>query len=292
MRRIARSSAILLSMQTTLPASCPLTDFDLARRLERTEAAANAAFVEARALADPSVGAAWMDVAGVYAMFDGPRSPLTQTFGLGLFEPVGERELGRLEAFFQDRGAPVAHEVCPLLPPSVLTLLNERGYQPIEFSSVLVRPVEVSLDVPPTPVSVRRVEAEEIDLWSRVAGAGWGSESAELGAFIEELGRVIGRAAGSHCFLAFLNDRPIAAATLCLGTDVALLAGASTVPEHRRQGAQLALLEARLRFAAERGAELAMMVAAPGSGSHRNAERQGFRNAYTRTKFQLRSGAA
>ena len=30
-----------------------------------------------------------------------------------------------------------------------------------------------------------------------------------------------------------------------------------------------------------------MMVAAPGSASQRNAERQGFRIAYTRTKWML-----
>jgi hypothetical protein len=76
---------------------------------------------------------------------------------------------------------------------------------------------------------------------------------------------------------------------LSLNGDVALLAGASTIPASRKQGAQLALLHARLRFAAERGAQLAMMVALPGSGSQRNAERQGFRTCYTRTKWLLRS---
>jgi GNAT superfamily N-acetyltransferase len=67
---------------------------------------------------------------------------------------------------------------------------------------------------------------------------------------------------------------------------VALLAGASTVPEHRKRGAQLALLDARLRYAAEHGCDLAMMGAAPGSASQRNAERHGFRIAYTRIKWR------
>ena len=69
--------------------------------------------------------------------------------------------------------------------------------------------------------------------------------------------------------------------------DVALLAGASTVPEGRKQGAQLALLDSRLRYAAEHGCNIATMGALPGSASQRNAERQGFRIAYTRTKWQL-----
>ena len=272
----------------------PLTDLALARRLERTEAVANAAFVEARARLEPHVGAGWTEVAGVYAMFDGPDSPITQTFGLGLFDEPGEAELARLEAFFRERGAPVCHEVCPMIPPAVLALLNGRGYQPIEFSSVLVRPTAGDAgdagdaSAPEGAITVRRTDAAEIDLWSRVAAAGWSSESAELAAVVEGFGRVIGHARGAHCFLASREGRPIAAAGLVLNGDVALLAGASTVPEGRKQGAQRALLDARLRFAAERGTPLAMMVAQPGSGSQRNAERRGFRVAYTRTKWRLR----
>jgi predicted acetyltransferase len=72
---------------------------------------------------------------------------------------------------------------------------------------------------------------------------------------------------------------------ICEG--VALMAGASTIPDARKQGAQLALLENRLRFAAEQGCDIAMMCALPGSASQRNAERQGFRIAYTRIKWQL-----
>ncbi len=69
---------------------------------------------------------------------------------------------------------------------------------------------------------------------------------------------------------------------------VALLAGASTVPEGRRQGAQLALLNARMRYAVEHGCTIAMMGAVPGSGSQRNAEKNNFRIAYTRTKWHLK----
>jgi len=65
-----------------------------------------------------------------------------------------------------------------------------------------------------------------------------------------------------------------------------LLAGAATVPELRRRGLQNALLQARLRYAWERGCELSMMVTEAGSNSQRNAERQGFRIAYTRIKWR------
>jgi hypothetical protein len=44
-----------------------------------------------------------------------------------------------------------------------------------------------------------------------------------------------------------------------------------------------------MRYAVEHGCDIAMMVTLPGSDSQRNAERKGFRIAYTRTKWQLRS---
>src|SRR5581483_1109113 len=115
---------------------------------------------------------------------------------------------------------------------------------------------------------------------------GW-EAAGELGDFIRGLAAVNAAREEQTSFLAEMNGEPVAAGSLFLHEGVALLAGASTVPEARRQGAQLALLEARLRFAAARGCDLGMMGAAPGSGSQRNAERHGFRIAYTRIKWQL-----
>src|SRR5215208_541201 len=106
----------------------PFADIDLARRLERAEAQGNVDFVAARAIAFPERGATWIEVAGAYAMFDGVGSPLTQTFGLGVFEPVTAEHMDTLEDFFRSRGADVFHEVAPLADPSVFKLFNERGY--------------------------------------------------------------------------------------------------------------------------------------------------------------------
>jgi hypothetical protein len=268
----------------------PMTDLDLARRLEGAEARANLAFVEARAWLDPTVGAVHTRVGGVAAMYDGPESPLTQTFGLGVFGALEAADYDALERFFLDRAAAVHHEVSPLAGPETLEQLTGRGYVPVELSTVLVRPTAIPLEGR-SRVAVREIEPEEGPVWCRTAGEGWGGESEELARFIEAFGQVMVRADGVHCFLAEIDGRPVATGVLSLGGDVALLAGASTVPPARRQGAQLALLAARLEFAAARGADLAMMVAQPGSASQRNAERQGFRTAYTRTKWRLRGSS-
>src|SRR5712692_985785 len=97
-----------------------LSDRALARRLERAEAVANARFVEARARLVPNSGAQWIEVAGAYAMYDGVRSPSTQTFGLGLFQMPAPPDMDKIEAYFRDRGAPVVHEVSPLADKSLL----------------------------------------------------------------------------------------------------------------------------------------------------------------------------
>jgi hypothetical protein len=62
-------------------------DLDLSRRLERAEGQACREFAQARARLHPESGAAWIECAGAYAVFDGIDSPATQSFGIGLFEP-------------------------------------------------------------------------------------------------------------------------------------------------------------------------------------------------------------
>ena len=265
------------------------SDLELARRLEGAEALGCARFAEARARISPQSGAACIQVAGAHAVYDGISSPVTQTFGLGMFQPITGEELDEIERFFTDRGAPVLHEVSPLADSSSLTLLNARDYHPFEFTSVMFRPLQGEIRLAATrneKIRVRPVLPNEYELWAKTSARGW-SESAELFGFVMEVGTIMAEREDSISFLAELDDQPIAAGVLCVSGGVALLAGASTIPEGRRQGAQLALLETRLRYAAEHGCDIAMMCAQPGSGSQRNAERHGFRIAYTRIKWRL-----
>ncbi|NUQ20174.1 MAG: GNAT family N-acetyltransferase [Gemmatimonadaceae bacterium] len=266
--------------------SYPLVDLALARRLERTEARANVAFVEARAELRPELGAAWIDVGGTYAMFDGVGAPTTQTFGLGLFEPVGPAEMETIERFFRERGSEVMQEVSPIAPPEVVALLVERGYRPFELSSVLFRPLGTADAAPSVgEVRARLVAQGEESLYADTSAEAW-SATSDLADFIRGYAAITARARGTHCFIAELDGAPVGAGALALHDGVALLAGAATIPRWRGRGGQRALLEARLRFAVEQGADLAIMAAAPGSSSQRNAERQGFRIAYTRIKWR------
>lgn len=269
-----------------------VTDLALSRRLERAEGRANVAFVESLARLQPSVGATWREVGGTLAMFGGVGAPTTQTFCLGMRGLPTAEELDALEAFFRERGADVDHEVSPLADPALLATLGARGYRPLELSSVMHQPL--GADTPPAPdgpVRARRIDAGEAVRWAETAALGWGAESPELGAFMRTFGLTSAGAEGTVCFLAECDGEAIGAAAMVVHDGVALLAGASTRREWRGRGAQATLLRARLAHAAAAGCDLAMMGAAPGSASQRNAERQGFRIAYTRIKWRLHEAA-
>jgi GNAT superfamily N-acetyltransferase len=265
--------------------TAPLASLELSQQLERAEALSSARFVDSRRRLTAGSAAEWMEAGGAVALFDGPESPMTQTFCLGLFEPATPQLLDTLEHFFFSRGAPAQHEVSPLAGIECLALLQERGYRLVELSSVLYRTVEAAPEAP-EDVRVTVVSDAEADLWARVAAEGWRDIAPEYYGFILEMGQAAVRKEDSCCFLAWIDGRPVASAGLALAPPVAHLAGASTIPEARRRGVQRALLAARLRHAHEHGCTLALMGAAPGSASQRNAERLGFRIAYTRLKWR------
>ncbi|SPE33001.1 GCN5-related N-acetyltransferase [Candidatus Sulfopaludibacter sp. SbA3] len=266
-------------------------DLSLARRLERTEGHACAQFAEARRRLFPASGAQWMECAGAYAVFDGADSPVTQTFGLGIFEELRAASLDVIECFFRDRGAPVLHEVSPLVGVAALDLLCARQYRPMEISNVLYRCVERPAAEDHGPITVRVTGPGEAELWSSINARAWTHEHPELLDSLSRTCAISSARGGTVCFLADLDGQPGAAGALCIHKGVALFAGAATVPEMRRRGLQGVLLRERLRYAFDNGCDLAMMVAEAAGNSQRNAERTGFRIAYTRTKWRLRGSS-
>ena len=269
----------------------PFSDLALSRRLERAEGYACVEHAKARRRLQPASGADWLECAGACAVFDGVESPITQSFGLGIFEPPTTATLAAtldvMERFFLDRAAPVQHEVSPHAGVAAMDLLCARNYRPIEISNVLYQPVRQPAAACPSEIRVRVMGPEEGPLWARVSARGWAHEHPELLDFLLELGAIATAREHTRCFLAELEGEAGAAGALSVHEGVALFAGSATVPEMRRRGLQTALLNERMRYAFEHQCDLAMMVALPGSDSQRNAERQGFQIAYTRTKWRL-----
>jgi GNAT superfamily N-acetyltransferase len=265
-------------------------DIALARRLEQAEGHACAMFAESRRRQFAGSRAEWIRVAGAHVVFDSPDSPITQTFGLGMTEAVTPEALAEIEQFYRERGAAVSNEVSPLAGVAAVDLLCTRGYRPIELSSVMFRPVEEPASHVNPGIEAHLITPGEAELWTQISTQGWAGDHPELEAFLMDLGKVLTGREGLYCFLATADGVPAATGALSVHEGVTLFAGSSTLNQYRRRGLQAALLEARMRQAAQLGCDLAMMVAEAGSGSQRNAERQGFRIAYTRTKWTLATG--
>lgn len=267
-------------------------DRAFSQKLERTEAEANASSVMARKKLFPRSGSEWKDFQGTYAMYDGVESPLTQTFGLGLFEDDCEKSLKQIESFFQQHGAPIVHEVSPLADADLINLLHIRGYRPIEYSSVLYRDLSdhkyetVSTDL---DITVRQMYEGEEGVWAQTSALGWsqgaGQDETGLRESMYQFAKIIACSQGVRTFLAEIDGEPIATAALYVFGNMALIAGDSTIFDGRNRGAQNVLLKARLNVARACGCDTIMMTTVPGTQSQKNAEKNGFRLAYTRTKW-------
>jgi len=262
-------------------------DRSLARRLERTEGSVCASYTEARRERPDDPGATWCDFEGTYAIFDGAESPLTQTFGLGVWDPVTPEGLSAIEAFFAARGVATMHEVSPLAGVELSALLVDRRYRPIEQSTVLVQDIVERVDPPGSPaLRVRTIEPADRDAWIETSVAGW-SGDAVVSPVIRSMAELSCANRSMVHFVAERDGAPVATGSMGVHDGVALMSGASTIPSARGLGAQAMLLAARLAEGRRRGCDLAMMVTEPGSTSQRNAERRGFRVAYSRTKWRL-----
>jgi hypothetical protein len=157
------------------------SDLALSRRLEAAEGHACREFALARRRLFPECGAEVIRIAGADLVFDGPDSPVTQTFGLGMLENPAPEDLDRIEQFFLTRGAQPQHEVSPFAGAPTLQLLCARGYHPFEISNVLYQPIELPFETAPrihpeARIDVRVVGPDESQLWSTVSAGGWTHE--------------------------------------------------------------------------------------------------------------------
>ena len=89
-------------------------------------------------------------------------------------------------------------------------------------------------------------------------------------------------ATGVECYLALVDGVLAGGGGLRTADGIAQLAGAATVPAHRRRGVQTALLATRLADASTAGCDVAVVTTQPASRSQQNVQRAGFDLLYTR----------
>lgn len=255
----------------------------LAQRLEASDARNAALSAEAQGRLRPASGSAMLEIAGGTVAFAGVGSPLTHAIGIGLSAPVTEGDLDRIEAFYRHLGSQVNIDLCPLADPGLADLLGRRGYRCVEFGSVMVRRVGAPFEF--SDPRIQPAGSNDEALWSRTLAEGFferepTAEELEIGLYLFHMG-------GATAYLARLDGVAAAGGALAIHAGgLATLFADATLRSFRGHGLQPALIMTRLAEAATRGAEMATATTLPGSVSHRNYERCGFRVAYTKMNMQ------
>lgn len=265
----------------------------LARRIERAEAGLVAGAVRAAARRVPPDQLILREFNGGVAAYVEPGTPFNKVVGLG-FEGIPEPEtFDRLEKDFAGRRSPLHVEVSTLADPALVRMLTRRGYELVGFENVLgIDPRTVSEGRPVAPdIAVLPAERHEADAWIDAVATGFLTPDVSDGPppheefgreVLERIYRDTVAAPGFERFLARRGGVIVGGASFRIQDGVAQLAGAATLPDHRRQGVQTALLRYRLAEAARRGCDVAVVTTLPGSKSQENVQKAGFALLYVR----------
>ena len=256
-------------------------DTALAARLEETQAWRAVHYAQASQIPNRAPNAAQIIVAGAPVIYGGPGLPVNRAIGLGMQGAVTPENMDEIEAFYNARRSATVIDLCPLAHPSLLSLLQARGYSLRNWMSMLFMPLP-SAPVPFNPaLHVTHATPDQADLWLATSARGF-DESDEIASETLRVLMPNFHAANAHCYFAWIGDTPVATGGMYPHQGVVELGGASTVVAYRQQGAQTALIQQRLADAHALGCDLAVVLTTPGSASQRNMQRRGFQLAYTR----------
>jgi GNAT superfamily N-acetyltransferase len=194
--------------------------------------------------------------------------------------PVGARvELEAIAAWYGGRAHAVA---APPGYPELVEALPRLGYEPARAWMAFERGAEPA---EPAANDLHVAETHDAGAFEATLAEGYGLP--DLHGLFEPL---VGLP-GWRCLIAWAGDEPAGCGALYVEGRLGWLGMAATRPSHRRQGAQTALLLARVEAARTLGAEAlytetgAADAAGPGP-SYRNILRAGFRGSYLRPNWQ------
>jgi GNAT superfamily N-acetyltransferase len=277
----------------------------MAARVERAECETVLAFAAQlrRSGADVMI----REIGGASAVFAGAGQPINKLAGLGFAGVLEEAAIVDLERAYDARNAELRVELATLADPSVGVLLTRRGYELVGYENVL----GLSLDGDAIDGLTQAREADvarglvvsqagpdETRPWIETVADGFSApdqfdgppptESFERDAIVEMFSASSG-AEGMTLYLARRDGVVAGGGASRIARRLVQLAGAATLPPHRRRGVQSALLRARLLDAARRGGDLAIVTTEPGSTSQENVQRAGFSLLYARAVFIRRA---
>jgi len=259
-------------------------DKAFARRLESGEEMPQVFYARVFQKTRPDVGAAEEEICGGHMSFCGLGSPVGRAVGLGLDRPFAEADLDRVEAFYRAHKAPAQVDLCPMHEPAVFEMFKQRGYAIAELNNVLYRKLDEEEKSPPRPAccQIRRAQLEEAEVTGAIVESAFFPDGAPEA--FRGLIAPLYQMENALAFVASVDGKLVACGTGLVIPERKMFAlcGAGTLADYRGRGLQTALLRIRMAAAAEAGCEFAVVVTQGGTTSQRNAERLGFRVAYSK----------
>ncbi len=231
----------------------------------------------------------WIEVAGGVAPRSTPGSWMNRAEGLGMTGPVSDDEIRRVVAWYSERGLPCRIKVCPYADEGLVPRLVEQGFRLKEFEQVFAVRVGgvgdvVAADLP-RGLELRvldRGDERAIGELSRVLAAAFATQATPAVPSDLEYSARCMRRDRATTFGVYADGACVGGGGVEFDGDLAVLYGAAVSEGWRRRGVQRAIIGARLREAAQRGARTAIVSGTPGAGTERNALRAGFWPIYTK----------
>jgi len=259
-------------------------DKAFARRLEAVEEMPQVFYARLFQKQRPEIGAAEEPICGGHMIFAGLGSPIGRAVGMGLDQRFTAEDLDRVEEFYRSHDAPPQLDLCPLHDPALFEMLKTRGDAIAELNNVLHRKLmpNEEFPAPPSDREIRRSTPGEAEASAAIVDRAFFPNGApkEFAGLLAPLYQM----ENAVTFAALVDGKMVACGAGMIIPEHSILAlfGAGTLPEFRGRGLQTALLRARMQAATHAGCEYAAIVTNGGTTSQRNAERLGFRVAYSK----------
>jgi hypothetical protein len=223
----------------------------------------------------------WIDESAV-ALASRFLPSFTRVVGL---RPGHERHIEPLVNWYREYGIRPKFELVPGMYDAALGReLARLGLFPTGFHASLIGEPDPS-ETFDKNIDIELVDsADAMEPYLEAYVAGWGIAEKDQAQFMSNV-RPWRDQSGWSLYLARMEGRPAAAATLYVNAGVGYLADAATAPAFRRNGLHIALLRRRIRDASVAGVDFVFSGAAPMTASHRNMERAGLRLQFTRANW-------
>ncbi|MDR3691422.1 MAG: hypothetical protein P4L46_18730 [Fimbriimonas sp.] len=226
-------------------------------------------------------GEPFLALDGGFAFHAGNGSPLTQAGGR-----FDADDLVEIQSFYRGRTKHWEAVVTPFSDSGAIDRLIALDAAFMGWENMLFIPVPSAVDTNNLPdgAVIEDVSEDNAANWADVATRGFCPGDVPQ-AFVD-LAKMLTRSSAVRKYLVTCHGIPAAAASLTVHQGVAFLGGMATLPAFRGQGLQSCMIRRRL-VDARSDADIAFVGASPGTTSHRNVERAGFRVAYSQLSLKI-----